>query len=121
SLLAASLARQRSQAEVRADQTMERIAAIVESSEDAIYSVTPDGTVTSWNHGAEELYGYHAGEIIGQSVLITVPPERTHETRSHLELLGRGESVESYQTERRRRDGSMVNILLSVSPLRNRK
>ena len=121
SLLAASLARQRSQAEVRADQTLERIAAIVESSEDAIYSVTPDGTVTSWNHGAEELYGYHADEIIGKSVLITVPAERTQETRSHLELLIRGESVESYQTERRRRDGSVVRILLSVSPLRNRK
>jgi len=121
SLLAASIAKQRSQAEVRADQTMERIAAIVESSEDAIYSVTRDGTVTSWNHGAEELYGYLAPEIIGKSVLITVPPERTHETRSHLELLGRGESVESYQTERRRRDGSLINILLSVSPLRNRK
>jgi PAS domain S-box-containing protein len=121
SLLAASMARQRSRAEVRADQTLERMAAIVESSDDAIYSATREGIITSWNHGAEELYGYHAEEVLGKPVLITVPAERTHETRSHFEMLTRGESVESYQTERRRKDGSLVSILLSVSPLRNRK
>jgi PAS domain S-box-containing protein len=121
SLLAASLARQRSRAEVRADQTWEQMAAIVESSEDAIYSSNAEGTVTSWNHGAEELYGYQAEEALGQSVLITVPPGRVHETRAHLEMLTRGESIESYQTERRRKDGSLVRILLSISPLRDRK
>src|SRR6266478_3273786 len=89
SLLAASLARQRSRAEVRADQTWEQMAAIVESSEDAIYSSNAEGTVTSWNHGAEQLYGYQAEEALGQSVLITVPPGRVHETRSHLEKLTR--------------------------------
>lgn len=121
SLLAASLARQRSQAEVRADQTMERMAAIVESSEDAIYSVTPDGILTSWNHGAEELYGYGADEVMGKSVLLTVPPELAHETRAHLDMLTAGQPIDSYQTERRRKDGSSVQILLSISPLRNRK
>lgn len=121
SVLAASIARARSKAEVRADQMHERMAAIVESSEDAIYSATPDGLITSWNHGAEELYGYRAEEVLGESVLITVPPELAHETHSHLEMLARGQSVESYQTQRRRKDGSRVNILLSVSPLRNRK
>src|SRR5215469_3322165 len=121
SLLAASLARQRSQAEVRADQTMERMAAIVESSEDAIYSVTPDGILTSWNHGAEELYGYAADEVMGKSVLLTVPPELAHETRAHLDMLTAGQPIDSYQTERRRKDGSSVQILLSISPLRNRK
>jgi two-component system, chemotaxis family, CheB/CheR fusion protein len=121
SLLAASLARQRSRAEVRADQTLEQMAAIVESSEDAIFSATNQGIVTSWNHGAEQLYGYSADEILGQSVLMTVPAERTHETRAHLAMLARGESIESYQTERRRKDGSLVRILLSISPLRNRK
>ena len=121
SLLAASLARQRSRAEVLADQTLEEMAAIVESSDDAIYSATREGVITSWNHGAEELYGYRAEEILGQSVLVTVPSERAHETRSNLAKLERGISVESYQTERRRKDGSLVSVLLSISPLRNRK
>lgn len=121
SLLAASLARQRSRAEVRADQTLEQMAAIVESSEDAIYSATREGIITSWNHGAEQLYGYSTNEVLGQSVLITVPAERSHETRSHLEMLNSGQSIESYQTERRRKDGSLVRILLSISPLRDRK
>jgi PAS domain S-box-containing protein len=121
SLLAASMARQRSRAEVRADQTMEQMAAIVESSDDAIYSATREGIITSWNQGAEELYGYRAEEVLGKPVLITVPAERALETRSHFETLLRGASVESYQTERRRKDGSLVSILLSVSPLRNRK
>jgi PAS domain S-box-containing protein len=121
SLLAASMARQRSRAEVRADHTLERMAAIVESSDDAIYSATREGIITSWNHGAEELYGYRAEEVLGKPVLITVPAERAHETRSHFEMLTQGESVESYQTERRRKDGSLVSILLSVSPLRDRK
>jgi PAS domain S-box-containing protein len=121
SLLAASLARQRSRAEVRADQTLEQMGAIVESSEDAIYSTTREGIITSWNHGAEELYGHPAEEVLGESVQITEPPERIHETRSHLEMLARGESIESYQTERRRKDGSLVRVLLSISPLRNRK
>jgi two-component system, chemotaxis family, CheB/CheR fusion protein len=121
SLLAASLARQKSRAEVRADQSLEQVAAIVASSDDAIYSATPEGIITSWNHGAEELYGYRADEALGKPVLMTVPPERTHETRSHFEMLTKGASIESYQTERRRKDGSLVNILLSVSPLRDRK
>jgi PAS domain S-box-containing protein len=121
SLLAASLARQKSRAEVRADQTLEQMAAIVESSDDAIYSATTKGIITSWNHGAEQLYGYRADEVLGKPVLITVPVDRTHETRSHFEKLARGESIESYQTQRRRKDGSLVHILLSVSPLRDRK
>ncbi|MGC2197607.1 MAG: PAS domain S-box protein [Terriglobales bacterium] len=121
SLLAASLARQKSRAEVRADQSLEQVAAIVASSDDAIYSATPEGILTSWNHGAEELYGYMAEEVLGKPVLITVPPDRTHETRSHFDMLKKGESIESYQTERRRKDGSLVNVLLSVSPLRDRK
>ncbi len=121
SLLAASLARQKSRAEVRADQSLEQIAAIVASSQDAIYSATPEGIVTSWNPAAEKLYGYKAEEILGKPVLLTVPPNRTHETRSHFEALRRGQGIESYQTERLRKDGSLVTVLLSVSPLRDRK
>ncbi len=121
SLLAASLARQKSRAEVRADQSMEQVAAIVASSNDAIYSATREGILTSWNHGAEQLYGYRADEVLGKPVLLTVPTERVYETRSHFEKLARGEGIEGYQTERRRKDGSLVSILLSVSPLRDRK
>jgi PAS domain S-box-containing protein len=121
SLLAASLARQKSRAEVRADQTLERVAAIVASSGDAIYSATTDGIITSWNPGAEKLYGYRADEVLGKPVQLTVPPERVHETRSHFERLVQGEPIESYQTERRRKDGSLVSVMLSVSPLRDRK
>jgi PAS domain S-box-containing protein len=121
SLVAASLARQKSQAEVRADQTLERMAAIVESSNDAIYSTTPDGILTSWNQGAEQLYGFRAEEVLGKPVLLTVPPDRTHETRSHFEKLKRGESIGSYQPERLRKDGSAVSVMLSVSPLKDRK
>jgi PAS domain S-box-containing protein len=121
SLLAASLARQISRAEVRADQSLEQVAAIVASSEDAIYSATTDGIITSWNQGAEKLYGYRSDEVLGKPVLMTVPPERVHESRSHFDRLTKGEPVESYQTERRRKDGSLVSVMLSVSPLRDRK
>ena len=120
SLLAASLAKQKSRAQVLVEQTRERMAAIVASSNDAIYSASLNGNITSWNHGAEQLYGFTADEAIGQHLFITVPPERTHETRSHLELLGRGENVETFRTQRRRKDGSLVDVLLSISPLRER-
>jgi PAS domain S-box-containing protein len=120
SLLAASLAKQKSRAQVLAEQTRERMAAIVASSNDAIYSASLKGIISSWNHGAEQLYGFSADEAIGQHLLLTVPPERTHETRSHLELLGRGENVESFRTQRLRKDGSLVDVLLSFSPLRDR-
>ena len=121
SLLAASLAKQKSRAEVFASEAQERMAAIVTSSNDAIYSASLDGILTSWNHGAEQLYGFTADEIVGKPVLLTVPPERVHETRSHFELLRRGQPIESYRTQRRRKDGSLVDILLSISPLRDRK
>jgi PAS domain S-box-containing protein len=121
SLLAASLAKQKSRAQILAEQARERMAAIVASSNDAIYSATLAGVITSWNHGAEQLYGFAPEEALGQPLFLTVPPERAHETRSHLERLGRGENVESYHTQRRRKDGSLVDVLLSVSPLRDRK
>src|SRR5579885_1949845 len=119
SLLAASLAKQKSRAQLRADEARERMAAIVASSGDAIYSATLDGIITSWNHGAEQLYGYPADEAIGQHLSLTVPADRIHETRSHLELLGRGEIIESFRTQRRRKDGSLVDVLVSVSPVRD--
>jgi PAS domain S-box-containing protein len=121
SLLAASLAKQKSRAQVLAEQARERMAAIVASSNDAIYSATLAGIITSWNQGAEHLYGFTAEEIAGRSLFLIVPPDRAHETRSHLALLARGLPVESYRTQHQRKDGSPVDVLLSVSPLRDRK
>jgi PAS domain S-box-containing protein len=121
SVLSASLARQRSRAESTAGEARQRMAAIVESSDDAIFSTTRDGTITSWNHGAETLYGYSAAEVIGRHVSLVVPPERNHEVLRHTARLNRGEYIESFQTERMRKDGTRVDILLSLSPLRNHK
>lgn len=121
SILTAGLARQRSRAETRAVEMRQRMAAIVESSDDAIYSTTPEGIITSWNRGAEALYGFSADEAIGSHVAITAPPERAHEIPQHTMRVKRGEHIESYQTERMRKDGRYVTVLLSISPLRNNK
>jgi PAS domain S-box-containing protein len=95
------------------------MASIVESSEDAILSTTPDGVITSWNRGAEDLYGYTADEAIGRHVSLVAPPERYYEITNHTAKLKRGERVESLQTERMRKDGTRVSILLSISPVRD--
>ena len=121
SVLSASLARQRSQAESKAGEARQRMAAIVESSDDAIFSTARDGIVTSWNHGAETLYGYSAAEVMGRPLSLVVPPERDYEVQRHMARLNRGEHIESFHTERMRKDGSRVSILLSISPLRNHK
>ena len=119
SILTAGLARQRSQAETRAGEMRQRMAAIVESSEDAILSTTPEGIITSWNRGAETLYGYADDEAIGRHISFVAPPERTHEITRNTTRLKRGEYIEGYQTERLRKDGARISVLLSISPLRN--
>ena len=121
SLLAASVARKRSEAELNAEDTRRRLAAIVESSDDAIYSTTLDGTVLSWNRGAQILYGYSADEVLGKSWTLLIPPERSDEFQSNLNQLVRGQHVASHKTERLRKDGSRVNVMLSLSPLRDEK
>ncbi len=119
SMLVAGLARQRSRAETRADEVRQQLAAIVTSSEDAILSFTVDGIVTSWNRGAESLYGYSATEIIGRPVSVLVPPDRLEEFGNNMARLNREERVGSYQTERLDKNGTRLTVLLSVSPLRN--
>ena len=121
SLLTAGIAHQRTQAETRAIETRQRMAAIVESSEDAILSTTPESVITSLNRGAEALYGYTAAEAVGQHISLTAPPERVHEISLSISRLQRGEHVGSYQTEHLRKDGTRVSVLLSVSPMRNRR
>jgi two-component system CheB/CheR fusion protein len=119
SVFVAGLARQRSRAETEADEAHRQMAAIVASSEDAIASFTVDGIVTSWNHGAESLFGYTTEEIIGRPISVLVPPDRLEEFATDLARLTREQHVPSYQTERVDKDGTRVTVLLSLSPLRN--
>ena len=119
SVLVAGLARQRSRAETRADEVRQQLAAIVTSSEDAILSFTVEGIVTSWNRGAETLYGYSAAEITGRPLAVLVPTDRMGELERNLERLNREERVGSYETERVHKNGTRLRVLLSVSPIRN--
>lgn len=101
----------------RAEEAHRKLAAIVESSDDAILSKDLDGVITSWNRGAERLFGYTAKEAIGQPVTILIPPERLNEEPKILERIRRGELVEHYETLRRDKDGKLLDISLSVSPV----
>jgi PAS domain S-box-containing protein len=94
-------------------------AAIVESSADAIVTKDLEGTITSWNPGAERLFGYSAEEVIGKSVTILIPPDRFDEEPGILRRVRRGESIDHYDTVRRRKDGTLIDISLTVSPLRD--
>ncbi|HLT02401.1 MAG TPA: PAS domain S-box protein [Geminicoccaceae bacterium] len=95
------------------------LAAIVESADEAIAGKTLDGVVTSWNPAAEQLFGYSAGEIIGRHVSLLAPSERANEMPQILERIRRGEKVERFETVRRRKDGSLVEVSLTVSPIRD--
>jgi PAS domain S-box-containing protein len=99
----------------------ELLAAIVESSDDAIASKTLEGIVTSWNRGAERLFGYTAGEMIGRSITILIPADRADEEPAILERVRRGERVDHYETVRRRKDGGLIDVSLTVSPVRDRR
>lgn len=94
-----------------------RLAAIIESSDDAIVSKNLDGTITSWNHSAEKMFGYAAAEAIGQNILLIVPPERHDEERSILARLRQGRKIDHFETQRVRKDGRQIDISLSVSPI----
>ena len=93
------------------------LAAIVESSDDAIIGKTLDGIVTSWNPGATRIFGYTADEMIGESISRLVPPDRPDDARQILERIRRGERVHHYETERVRKDGRRIDVSLSVSPI----
>jgi PAS domain S-box-containing protein len=103
----------------QAEQASRWLAAIVESSEDAIVSKDLNGIITSWNQAAERLFGYTAEEAIGKPVTILIPPERHDEEPSILERIRRGERIDHYQTIRRRKDGSILDVSLTVSPIRD--
>jgi two-component system CheB/CheR fusion protein len=96
-----------------------RLAAIVESSDDAIVSKTLDGQILTWNSGAERLFGYTATEAIGQSITMLIPPERQDEEPALLARLRRGEPIEQFETVRVTKDGRRIDISLTVSPIRS--
>ena len=103
----------------RGEEAALRLAAIIESSDDAIVSKDLDGTIRSWNGGAQRIFGYRAEEVIGKPIAILIPPDRHNEETAILERLRRGERIGSYETVRRHKDGSPVNVSLTVSPLKN--
>ncbi|HVQ03434.1 MAG TPA: PAS domain S-box protein, partial [Burkholderiaceae bacterium] len=96
-----------------------RMAAIVESSDDAIIGKDLRGIVTSWNPGAERVFGYTAGEAIGQPLLQIFPAELHHEERSILERIARGERIDHMETVRRHKDGRLVMVSATISPIRD--
>ena len=100
-----------------AELASQRLAAIVESSDDAIISKDTHGIITSWNGGAQRLFGYCEHEVIGKPVTILIPCDRQDEEPEILARIRRGERIEHYDTIRQRKDGSLVNISLSISPI----
>jgi PAS domain S-box-containing protein len=102
-----------------ADEALRRLAAIVESSDDAIVSKTLEGTILSWNTGAERIYGYTAEEVLGRSVELLVPPEAAGDEARILELIRRGERIRHYETVRLRRDGRRIDVSMTVSLIRD--
>jgi PAS domain S-box-containing protein len=101
------------------EQRLRSVAAIVESSDDAIVSKNLDGVIASWNRGAERVFGYSAEEAIGQPITIVIPEERLHEEHEILTRIRHGERIDHFETVRRRKDGSLIDISLTVSPVKN--
>ena len=103
----------------RTEAAMSQLAAIVESSEDAIISKTLDGTIISWNTSAEKLFGYTAKEAIGDSISLIIPADRLDEEVQILNQLQQGEHIQHYETIRRRKDGILIDISVTVSPVKD--
>ena len=103
----------------QAEQSRNLLAAIVASSDDAIISKNLDGVITSWNKGAERIFGYTAEEAIGQHITLIIPPERRAEESDILARLGRGERVDHFHTARRRKDGGLLDVSQTISPVRD--
>jgi PAS domain S-box-containing protein len=103
----------------QADEARERLAAIIESSDDAIVGKTLDGIITSWNRGAQEMFGYSAAEAVGRHITLIIPPELHSEEDDVLAHIRRGEKIDHFETVRQAKDGRRLNISLTVSPIRD--
>jgi PAS domain S-box-containing protein len=104
---------------LQADKAIGLLAAIVDSSDDAIVSKTLQGIITSWNTGAERLFGYTAAEAVGRSVTMLIPPDRIQEEREILSRLQNGERIEHFETVRVNRDGTTLDVSLTISPVKD--
>jgi PAS domain S-box-containing protein len=103
------------------DEARALLASIVDSSDDAIISKNLDGIITSWNASAERLFGYAAAEVIGRSITVIIPPERLNEETEIIRRLRQGQTIDHFETQRLTKDGRLVPIALTVSPVRNRQ
>src|SRR6202167_4270844 len=103
----------------QAEEITGLLAAIVASSDDAIISKNLDGIITSWNKSAERIFGYTPDEAIGQHITLIIPPERHAEESDILARIRRGEPVDHFHTVRRRKDGTLLDVSLTISPLRD--
>jgi len=104
----------------KAEEVRERLAAVVESSEDAIITKSLDGTILAWNRGAEKVFGYPSSEAVGRSILFLLPPERVNEEAEILSQIALGHGVEHFETIRVRKDGRHINISATISPIRDK-
>jgi PAS domain S-box-containing protein len=105
---------------VQADAVRERLAAVVDSSDDAIISKTLAGTISTWNRGAEKIFGYTSSEAVGQPMLMLFPPDRITEETDILERIRHGGSVEHFETVRLRKDGTRIDVSATISPIKDR-
>ena len=102
------------------EEVRSQLAAIVDSTDDAVIGTTLEGVILTWNHGAEKLYGYTAAEAVGQHVSMLLPPDSQEEMHSIVERLKRGERIEHYETVRIAKDGRRIDAAITISPIRNR-
>jgi PAS domain S-box-containing protein len=100
-------------------ERMAMLAAIIESSEDAIVGKNLNGIITSWNKGAQNIFGFTEKEAVGKHISLIIPPERIHEEEMIISKLRQGQKIEHFETIRRTKTGRDLNISLSISPIRN--
>jgi two-component system CheB/CheR fusion protein len=103
----------------RAEEARAYLASIVESADDTIIGKSMEGVIQSWNAGAERLYGYAASEVIGQSILLLIPPERHEEAADFLRRIKRGERIDHHETVRVTKGGRLIHVSVTISPLKN--